>query len=62
MTDLHVITLQQAMIDLDVVADVERMVDERVTDAVAALDTDVLNADGVAELTRTVDSLARRRR
>ena len=42
--------------------DVERMVDERVADAVAALDTDALSPDGVGELIRTVDSLARRRR
>lgn len=62
MTDAQVASLQQTMIDSGVVVEVERMIDDRVQDAVAALDASVLTSDGVATLTRTVLELARRGR
>lgn len=62
MTDADVLVVQDAMLKHGVFDAVEDMIDERVRDALAALDPDVLSADGITELTRIVDDLARRGR
>ena len=62
MTDAQVRMVQDAMVAQGVVETVESMIDDRVDDALAALDTDSLSPDGVAELTRVLSDLARRGR
>ena len=62
MTDEDVRTVQHAMVHTGVLGGVEAMIEDRVCDAVAALDLSALNAAGVSELTRVVDELARRGR
>jgi geranylgeranyl diphosphate synthase type I len=61
MTDADVRLVQDAMVQQGVVAEVEAMIDARVDDALAALQTRHLAADGVAGLTWMVAGLARRR-
>jgi geranylgeranyl diphosphate synthase type I len=54
--------VRDAMIERGVVATVESMIDERVSDAVAALPENAVTADAIAQLSRVVNDLARRER
>ena len=62
MTDEDVRVVQDAMLERGILASVEAMIDDRVGDAVAALDPSALSAAGVRELKRALDDLARRGR
>ena len=62
MTDDQVQVVKQAMIEQGVVASVEHIIDGRVNDAVTALDTPNLSAEGVAGLIHMLTNLTRRTR
>jgi geranylgeranyl diphosphate synthase type I len=62
MTDADVCAVQQAMVEKGILASVEAMIDDRVGDAVAALDPSALSVTGITQLTLAVDDLARRGR
>ena len=62
MTDQQVTAVQDALHEYGIVAEVEALIDTRIADALAALDTGCLSPDGVAGLAYMVTDLVRRGR